>query len=105
LVFKLDRKFGGVDKFYNTNGQALFDNKLPYLIIYDARVILIFDYAQKEVYHINSPGTSTIYNVSIENGLITYTDSDKKPFKIDMTKVNLEKGYGKVSNGRFPGAV
>ncbi len=105
LSFKLDRKFRGVDKFYNTNGQALFDTKLPYLIIYDARVILVFDYVKKEVYHIDSSGNSIINNVSIDNGLIIYSNSENKSLKYDLTKNRPDIGYGKVNNGRFPSAV
>lgn len=107
IHFTLDRKFRGVNKFYSTNGEAQFDDKLPYLIIHDALVILIFDFNAKEVYNVESANPVFILSAKISNGILTvktndYKSGENKTFVMDVKKEKLPVGYGKVSNGKMP---
>ncbi len=110
VKFKLDRKFRGVDTFLTTNGEAMFDEKKPYLIIYDAVVILVFDYEKKELYNIETKKPYLFRKAEINNGKVIYTTenyqtSTTETVAIDLDTHKLSPGYGRINNGKFPSAV
>jgi hypothetical protein len=110
VVFELDRKFRGVGKFRSTNGNAEFDDKAPYLIIYDSLVILLFDYDKKEVYSLSTRGPEYFSNINLSDGILRYHKFDRQiqklvPFSVDLCKNNLQPGYGPVlRTGKMPSA-
>ncbi len=106
INFVLDKKFRGVNKIRTTNGEAKFDKKSPYLIIYDTLMILIFDYNKNEVYHVFHGKGNYISKVTLNSGILSYqiTSSDglKNKYVVHLEKNKKYLGYGNASNGKMP---
>ncbi len=109
INFTLDKKFRGLDSFRSTNGEALFDDSSPILIIYDASIILIFNYSKNEVYNIKIDKPKYIKTAHVSKGILTYKIINNDTNKMKKETKNISKrvnsvGYGIMSSGKMPSA-
>jgi hypothetical protein len=99
--------FKGVSQFRTTNGGAISDSTGRFVVIFDSTLFLVLDSLDSSVHHCV---TGLDYGIpKMENGkLLKITHTSGNPnqhLTFDLeSKKGLQKGFGRVSNGKFPSA-
>ncbi len=99
--------FKGVSHFRNTNGGAISDPTGRFVVIFDSTLFLVLDSVESSVHHyltgldygIPILGNGRILKISPTSG------NPNRQLTFDLeSKKGLQKGFGRVSNGKFPSA-
>jgi hypothetical protein len=110
VSIRLSRPLGGVQEFVSTNGDALFVDSPPLLVVHDACVIVAIELPNGPAYHLLPPYGWYFANARIEGERLLselYNDRNRRPIaSIPLTELtaHFQPGFGPVVRGRFPSA-
>jgi len=103
----LEKPIKGVSRFYTTNGGAISSKDGRFVIVFCPLMFLVLDADDSSVYHCNTGTDYELPKFENENTIkIAHApDIPLKTITIDLhSKKGLQKGFGRVSRGKFPGA-
>jgi hypothetical protein len=99
--------FKGVSHFRTTNGGAISDSTGRFVVIFDSTMFLVLDSLDSSVHHCATGLDFEVPKMEIGKLLkITHTSGNpNQHLTLDLeSKRGLQKGFGRVSNGKFPSA-